>query len=106
MADSDDSVIVPEVVDAIDIEVHFVDADALLGTSEKVLSAGGRRVPGAPHAILAKNAAVEAYEVEVDELLGASYDASRPVCLPDWVETEEFPVLSDGSASRDESEGD
>jgi len=83
MADSDDSVLVPEVFVANDIEGQFIDADALLGTSDKGMSAGGLRVSGAPPAILAKNAAVEASEVEVDELLRASYDASRPVFLQD-----------------------
>ncbi|OSX73408.1 hypothetical protein BU14_0350s0001 [Porphyra umbilicalis] len=86
-------------VTSADIVTHFVDADSLLGGGVGVPEAAGRRVAGAPPALLSENGGVEAYDLDVDQLLGASYDASEPVRLPNWVETDDVPELSDGSSS-------
>jgi len=94
---------IDETREANGITVHFVDADTLLGPRRPRRAAEDGHVPGAPPPLVAKAPGVEAYHVDVDDLLGAKYDVSVPVRLPDWVTTDDVPVLSDSADDADGS---
>jgi len=76
------------------LPVHLVDMDSLLGTLQDMQDTSGS-MPGAPPPLMARTVDAEAFHLDQDDLLGARHDVSRPVQLPDWVETAENPVVSE-----------
>lgn len=98
-----------DVVKVADTEVMFADADALCGEAVPVTalssgaasaSAGGTGVAE----LLVKRKGVRVYDVDVDALLGPSYDSAVRRPLRDWTHSPAPPPMMPDSAER--SSGD